>query len=228
LRLLLLADIHGRTTSLRQTLMRVRDIEGVLVAGDITSYTGTHWDEVINLLSEWCEDNGCTAYVVPGNADPKTIMRVKKEKVKILHIALEPFPPYVIGGIGGGLGFPFMDIPRLNDVELTLYVKRFISSYGPGLAPYSWILLTHTPPYGTRLDILYTGEHVGSHGIRSLIEEKKPLLAVSGHIHESRGIECLGKTVMVNPGPNYRGYFAVAEIEVSSGNVDVTLMKNSP
>jgi len=206
-------------------LEKVRDIDNVLVAGDVTSYTGTYWEEVLKLLSRWCSDSGCNVYVVPGNTDPKELLAIRLPKLNVLHISTAPIPPYVIGGMGGGLGFDFLGRGRLDDVLLNQFVKDFLRMYGAGLAPYSWILLTHTPPYGTKLDIIYTGEHVGSHGIRSLIEERKPLLAVSGHIHESRGVECLGKTVMVNPGPNYKGYFAIAEVEVSLGNVDVALKK---
>ncbi len=61
--------------------------------------------------------------------------------------------------------------------------------------PESTIYLFHSPPYGTSLDL--TGNtgilvdhapvdtHVGSISIKNFIEERKPLLTLHGHIHES-------------------------------------------
>ena len=39
--------------------------------------------------------------------------------------------------------------------------------------------------------------------VRAVIETYQPLIALHGHIHESRGIAKLGKTVCVNPGSEY-------------------------
>ncbi len=44
---------------------------------------------------------------------------------------------------------------------------------------------------------------VGSIAIRRLIAEVQPLLALHGHIHESRGVAKIGRTVCVNPGSSY-------------------------
>ncbi|MGK9477280.1 metallophosphoesterase family protein [Melioribacter sp. OK-6-Me] len=55
------------------------------------------------------------------------------------------------------------------------------------------IILFHTPPYNTKLDViksvkinhLETDKHVGSIAVRKLIEIKQPLITLHGHIHES-------------------------------------------
>ena len=44
---------------------------------------------------------------------------------------------------------------------------------------------------------------VGSTAVRRIIEEYQPLLALHGHIHESRGAIRLGRTLAVNPGSEY-------------------------
>lgn len=62
------------------------------------------------------------------------------------------------------------------------------------------ILLLHQPPKNTNVDVLYNGSHVGSVAVREYIEKTQPLLAVSGHIHESPGVDKIGKTVIANPG----------------------------
>ena len=44
---------------------------------------------------------------------------------------------------------------------------------------------------------------VGSTAVRELIERIQPVLALHGHIHESRGVANIGKTVAINPGSSY-------------------------
>lgn len=43
----------------------------------------------------------------------------------------------------------------------------------------------------------------GSTAVRALIERYQPLIALHGHIHESRGIAKIGNTVCINPGSAY-------------------------
>jgi hypothetical protein len=67
------------------------------------------------------------------------------------------------------------------------------------------ILVIHSPPWNTGLDVLFDGTHVGSRAVRSFIEKYRPLLVLHGHIHESPEvsgiwIEHLGPTVCINPG----------------------------
>jgi len=44
---------------------------------------------------------------------------------------------------------------------------------------------------------------VGSSAVRQAIEKYKPLLGLHGHIHESRGVTNLGRTMCINPGSEY-------------------------
>jgi Icc-related predicted phosphoesterase len=52
-----------------------------------------------------------------------------------------------------------------------------------------FIFVSHAPPYGTALDVLSTGEHVGSRAVRDFIARwakvGKLLASFHGHIHES-------------------------------------------
>jgi len=63
----------------------------------------------------------------------------------------------------------------------------------------------HSPPYGTALDQIAEGVHVGSHETRRFLERAKPLLGLHGHIHESPAVsrrfaDRIGETVCVNAG----------------------------
>lgn len=45
---------------------------------------------------------------------------------------------------------------------------------------------------------------VGSTAVRKAIEKYQPLLGLHGHIHESKGVTKIGKTLAINPGSDYQ------------------------
>jgi Icc-related predicted phosphoesterase len=75
------------------------------------------------------------------------------------------------------------------------------------------IFCPHAPPMDTACDRLRSGEHVGSAVIRTFVEREQPELVLCGHIHESRGVDEIGRSRVVNPGPVSAGHYAVVEIE---------------
>jgi Icc-related predicted phosphoesterase len=74
------------------------------------------------------------------------------------------------------------------------------------------IIVSHQPPRGVKGDRLRSGSHVGSTALRAFIEEVKPLICFTGHIHEGRGIDSIGPTRIVNPGPLGYGCHAYAVV----------------
>jgi Icc-related predicted phosphoesterase len=84
--------------------------------------------------------------------------------------------------------------------------------------PENLIAVVHPPPYDTLLDhapaidadfvVQLEGGSprlvpVGSTAVRSFIEAEQPLLALHGHVHESRAAESIGRTLCINPGSEY-------------------------
>jgi len=72
----------------------------------------------------------------------------------------------------------------------------------------------HIPPYDTLLDqapklsdklVPSTDETIpaGSKAVLESIKKYQPMLGLHGHIHESRGIVKIGKTICLNPGSEY-------------------------
>jgi Icc-related predicted phosphoesterase len=72
----------------------------------------------------------------------------------------------------------------------------------------------HVPPHGYSLDLcpkldenlVMSAEekiHAGSIGAKRMIEKYQPLLGLHGHIHESRGAQKVGRTLIINPGSEY-------------------------
>jgi Icc-related predicted phosphoesterase len=61
---------------------------------------------------------------------------------------------------------------------------------------------------------------VGSSAVRDAIEKYQPLLMLTGHIHESRGVVKIGRTTIVNPGSEYgEGILKGAIINIQDKNV---------
>ena len=74
------------------------------------------------------------------------------------------------------------------------------------------ILISHTPPFNTKVDLAFNGEHIGSRSIRNFVEKYKPIAVFCGHVHEARGIDKIGNTIVANPGPARHGMYALAEV----------------
>ena len=89
----------------------------------------------------------------------------------------------------------------------------------------------HAPPYGYALDLApeLTKDliqavdrkiHVGSKAVTNILKKYQPFLSLHGHIHESRGIQKVGRTTMVNPGSEYsEGVLRGVVIEIEKGKV---------
>jgi uncharacterized protein len=62
--------------------------------------------------------------------------------------------------------------------------------------------------------------HVGSHAVAKMIEKYQPLLGLHGHIHESRGVQKVKRTTIINPGSEYsEGILKGAIIVLDKGKV---------
>lgn len=85
----------------------------------------------------------------------------------------------------------------------------------------SLVFVSHTPPLNTKVDVLSSGQHVGSPAVRRFIEKIQPDICLTGHIHEARGVDRIGKTVIINPGMLAHGGFA--RIELVNGKLSASL-----
>lgn len=97
----------------------------------------------------------------------------------------------------------------------------------------------HAPPYGSGLDVAprldasvtppkvvttQAGEvvldNVGSRAVRDAIERHQPMLGLHGHVHESRGVAKIGRTICLNPGSEYsEGLLRGVIVTVDKGKV---------
>ena len=205
--ILSVTDIHGNRKVCRKLYEKygLDYFDIVIVNGDITDFHGIDLAELIlSMISRL----GRYVYFVPGNCDhPELVKREKLGEAINIHnklVRLKNLNNITIYGYGGSTLTPFNTWIEFDDRIIGNDLNKIDSPT---------ILVTHNPPYKTKLDRTWMGRHVGSKAIREFILNKKPILSLHGHIHEARGIDKLGDTVVVNPGPLRSKYYAVIELD---------------
>jgi Icc-related predicted phosphoesterase len=124
---------------------------------------------------------------------------------------------------------PWRSPRELPDSELYKRLKAVVETLE---APERAIFNLHAPPFDSGLDLAFEVaddlslvtkggrpvlKAVGSEAVRQIIEEYQPLLALHGHIHESRGAVRIGRTLCINPGSRY-----------NTGRIDGVLVTLTP
>jgi len=208
-KLLAISDIHGKSwvASEIALLASKENFDAIIVSGDLSPYMSIEIaKEILEILSE----AGIPVFYVPGNMDdPNLTKPVEVNGTYNLHGKCIEFKELKIIGVGGGLISPFKTPLEYKEEDFSRILNKASADIKPGKI----ILVTHNPPYNTSADKLDWGEHVGSISIRKFIEERKPILNICGHIHEARSIDKINKTVIINPGPAMKGYYAIVEIK---------------
>jgi Icc-related predicted phosphoesterase len=190
MKILAFCDIHEDYGYTEELLKKSKDVDLILCAGDITVF-GDNLDQAITFLDSF----GKKVLCVHGNHESEHEMKrlcEKTKNVKFIHEGVYFFEKLAVIGYGGG-GF------SKEDDGFSRIEKKFgeiVVNYGRS------ILLTHAPPYNTKIDEKDKDYHVGNKTFRRFIEKYQPSVAISGHIHETfRKVDKIGKTVLLNPGP---------------------------
>lgn len=199
MRIFVAADIHGSPTApawIREGIVTHRP-DVFVAAGDITNFGPVAYaDAFLSGLP-------VPTLAVPGNCDPRAVLPVLNRLGVNLHgrkvtIGGRPFV-----GIGGSNPTPFGTPFELSEEDIFRTLRPLMEREA--------VLVSHAPPRGI-VDAIRSGDHVGSTSVRRIVEEFQPPLVLCGHIHEARGIEKLGATTVVNPGPASEGHSALLEI----------------
>ena len=188
--LLAFVDTHGDPKALKEILRKSNDADLLICAGDMST-----WGEELRNIFKQIEVLEKPMLIIPGNHEiSEALIEVCQEFKYIIYLHKGTFriDDYVFFGYGGG-GFSQGDqgFEKVSDKVVN------------DLKPHDkLILITHAPPYGTTLDYLNNAGHVGNKSITEFIKKNQPILAISGHLHEtSKAKDTIGKTVLVNPGP---------------------------
>jgi Icc-related predicted phosphoesterase len=139
------------------------------------------------------------SYVVPGNWDPREMLieldAMAHDGMRNLHKHGAFCQGYSFAGMGGSIPTPQGGSPFEGPAD-----EGFADPLRMYLPADVWLL--HQPLMGFR-DKTASGPNVGSDALRELWTEldSKPLLVLSGHIHEAGGVDVWQGTTFVNPGP---------------------------
>jgi Icc-related predicted phosphoesterase len=212
-KLLVLSDIHGKVSNLISILAKAQSLQPdlVVVSGDITHFA-TRVEEVWSIL-EVIGRSGLPYCYVLGNCDPPQLRGGIDGMGMCLESNCFTVGGFSIIGAGGSAPTPF-GTPFETDEQEIIDRLEIGRSKCQSKNNESLVIVTHNPPRGHVIDKTRAGSHVGSPKLLKYILEKKPILAISGHIHEAAGAELIGDTTAMNPGPALRGSYALVEIDV--------------
>ena len=212
--IIVISDIHGDVENLLLYLDKIKELKFDIIVcpGDFTDVDvpkGFTQDDVARLIIKELKTLKKPLLCVPGNVDPQKIISILEEEGVSVH-----GKGGVVNNIGfygfGGAKTPFNTIIEPSEDELKVGLE---GSWESVKDLKQLIQVTHNPPLNTRLDVVQSGIHVGSNAVRSFIEMKAPVVAISSHIHEARGIDRLKNTFLINSGKFSEGYFGIINIE---------------
>jgi Icc-related predicted phosphoesterase len=200
MRILFFTDIHGSTKHLNEVVEKSRNADIIVCPGDLTIFENG-LDEIFRKLNSI----GKPVIVVHGNhesASSMAVLSLRYKNVHFIHKSHYIHEDVIFFGHGGG-GFSTED--KSFDKVADTFIKEFNRITKKENKNFRLILVTHAPPYETAIDDMGGGWHVGCKNYKEFIIAQQPLIAVSGHIHETFEKEDkIGKTLMLNPGPKGR------------------------
>ncbi len=211
--LLVIGDNHGDIENMISYLEKLEafKFDVVVYMGDFTdlgSPKGFTQKDITKILVEELKTLNKPVLAIPGNNDVKDVVEfIEKEGISI-HGKGKVIGDYGFYGFGGAKT-PFATPFEPSEEELKEGLEK---GYNQVLSAKYKIQITHNPPYDTQMDVIRAGAHVGSQVVRKFIEDKKPVLAVSAHIHEAKGVDRLNDTFLLNPGKFPEGYFGLVNI----------------
>jgi uncharacterized protein len=177
--------------------------------------TLTRW---LQMAAERLDPDRTRLYVMLGNDDEPALRKILAASPAVVD------PEDRVVDLGDGIqmmscGFanptPWHSPREMPEMELRAHLELLVAQLDD---PSRSVFNLHVPPIRTSIDtapvvtddlapVIQGGSvlmgSAGSEAVRAVIETYQPLIALHGHIHESRGVARIGKTVCVNPGSEY-------------------------
>ncbi len=225
MKLLVIADVHGKYEMLQSIMDSVEgvDFDAVIAPGDFTDMFDIPSNfsqlDVADIVIQKLLIPNKPLLCVPGNHDPYEILDVFDDYGVNMHGKTRKVGGVVFGGWGGAVT-PFNTLLEPPEEETKVVLTRVLSKVSG-----QWVLIAHSPPKGTTLDMVKPKVHVGSGAIRDIILDKKPVLAITAHIHENSGTDKVGDSTIFYPGPAFEGHYGI--VEIGKGKVDCSARRTN-
>ena len=209
MRIVAISDIHGDQRARRfiDGLIGTSSPDLFVICGDITTFGPASFAE--SLLSGLRVK--CAA--VPGNCDPAEVLEVIEKHCISLHGRRVEIDGIQFVGLGGAPLCSHSTPLELEESEIDSFLSQTMVE--------NCVIVSHAPPVGTN-DMTKSGKSLGSSSLAKYVEQYRPRLLLSGHVHEARNVVRRNGTVFANPGP-LKGCFAVVA-ELSANGTTAKLV----
>lgn len=214
MQILAITDIHGRTDRFESILSGEPSADLLVLGGDLTNFGRP--DDAMSIVDR-AADHSEQVVAVAGNCDSKAIDRALSEAGVSVHSEGQAIYDYGVFGVSAmppwqGTMYEFSE----NDIDAYLS-----AGYGMVDECDETILVSHTPPRDSGVDLTRSGEAVGSTSVRKHVEQVEPALVLSGHVHEAAGVSDIGPSTVVNCGPAKNGSYATVTLDPTGTDVEM-------
>ena len=183
-----LSDIHGSVDNLESMLAKMNDVDALIIAGDLSDQ-GEKLQDVLKKIAE----TGKKTYVIPGNHETREGYEQALKKVNATNIIdmskqrTVEFDEFILVSNPYGDDFTYGEESyrgseyEYNELERLLQQDKEV------------VLISHQPPKSKGkncIDVVYSGENVGSEKLDQIIRAEEVKIVISGHIHEAGGRAC--------------------------------------
>lgn len=200
-------DIHDDIFGLLK-LLEHKNIKGFIISGDLTNCGDC--EKAQKIIGEF-EKTGIPLYAQIGNMDLMEVNDLLEKRGCNLHCHVrELMPDIAVFGIGGSTPTPMNTPAEFSEKSYAGWLEK---EWQTACKYPHTILISHNPPKNSACDVIGGGIHVGSEAVRHFIEKYQPEICICGHIHESKGIDQIGRTKIINPGALSEGGYVILEYE---------------
>ncbi len=227
-------DLHGEIYQYEKVLEVAagKNVKALVIGGDIGPFLSVIGDiagyqkdfiksYLIPRLNDFQKKTPKDVFLMMGNDDLKMNMKTLEEGEKNGAFRIINQKVYPLGGkYIAGYSFVNEAPILIKDWEKSeSSIEDDLESLSGKSNPKKTIYSMHAPPIGTNLDIIFSGDHVGSRAVREFIEKKQPYLTLHGHIHESPRMsgswkDIIGETISVNPGKGSILVFGLDDLNI--------------
>jgi len=195
----------------------------------------------VHLAEERLKGTHRKCYVTGGNDDPWEVLSALEENAQERVVPCEGRvvqvdEDHVMVSLGYSNETPWHTPREITEGELAEKIEEAVK----GMTDFSHCIFNfHCPPKDSTLDtcpmldtstdpptvIMEAGQPVlfgaGSTSVRAALDKYQPLLALHGHIHESRGAIKIGRTQCINPGSEYgEGILHGVIVNLNGGKIE--------
>lgn len=211
-------DIHMAIKQMEKVAVELATADLLILSGDLTNCGGrVEAKRVLDAARSYCP----AVLALPGNLDRPEVIELLDNEQAAIHGRHRRIGDLGVFGCGGSNITPFHTPLEYQEEELGVILSQ---AYAEAADAPLQLMVSHPPPYATRLDRLINGTPVGSPSVRQFIVQHQPQLCITGHIHESPGVDFIGRTKILNAGPFSAGGYIVVHCNGVKMNAELKYM----